>query len=395
VRSTVLVLDGEQRAALATVRSLGRAGHLVHVASTVRGSIGGGSRFAASESLLPDPLGGSERYAQAVRDIALTRGAKVILPITEPATLALLESAEQLSGLTLPTSDLARFRAASDKEAVLALAGSIGIDVPQQWTVTSADRATIPADAFPVVVKPARSVVGSDGQRKKTTVRYADTPAQLQAVLAELGLIDGPLLVQQRIEGHGVGVFLLRWEGQVVATFAHRRLREKPPSGGVSVCCESVIPPDALIEQSARLLAALDWQGVAMVEYKHDIRSGKDYLMEINPRFWGSLQLAIDSGVDFPALLLALASGQRPQPVHHWRIGVRSRWCWGEIDHLVARLRRSDAELHLAAGSPGKLRTALTVLSPWRPRTRSDVWRWSDPRPGLRESLAWFQTLGR
>jgi predicted ATP-grasp superfamily ATP-dependent carboligase len=328
-----------------------------------------------------------------VVEIARGRGASVVLPVTEPATIALLECASLLDGLTLPTSPLDRFRAASDKEGVLARAATLGIDVPQQWTISQDSRPAIPPQAFPLVIKPARSVVGREGQRRKTSVRYADSAAELEAVIQELGLGDGPLLAQMRVEGPGVGVFLLRWNGAIVASFAHRRLREKPPSGGVSVCCESVSAPGPLLEGATRLLEALDWNGVAMIEYKHDLRSGKDYLMEINPRFWGSLQLAIDAGVDFPALLVALAEGRQPRPVHTWRVGIRSRWCWGEIDHLVARLRRSDRELHLPPGSPGRLRTAMTVLLPWRPRTRSDVWRWNDPRPGIRETVAWFRAL--
>ena len=82
------------------------------------------------------------------------------------------------------------------------------------------------------------------------------------------------------------------------AVFAHRRLREKPPSGGVSVYRESVAPDPSLVARAAALLAGLGWRGVAMVEMKTDARTGTPYLMEVNGRFWGSLQLAVDAGVD-------------------------------------------------------------------------------------------------
>lgn len=39
-----------------------------------------------------------------------------------------------------------------------------------------------------------------------------------------------------------------------------------------------------------------------MVEWKVDLRDGRPKLMEINPRFWGSLELAVRSGVNFPSL---------------------------------------------------------------------------------------------
>jgi len=394
VTPIVLVLDGEQRSALAVVRSLGSRGCAVHVGSCVARSIAGGSRFALSESILPDPLAGTDAYAAAVAQLAADRQAEVIIPVTEGSTLALLERGTLPDGVRIPTSDLEHFRRASDKAAVLALAANLGIAVPRQWTIAGREPAQeIPPDQFPVVIKPSRSVVGSDSGRRKLGVSYAGSPEALRVVIDNLGVEAGPILVQSRIEGPGLGVFLLRWGGEIVASFAHRRIREKPPSGGVSVCCESVALSPELLARSVSLLEALDWSGVAMVEFKHDIRTGRDYLMEINPRFWGSLQLAIDAGVDFPWYLVEVALGRRIETVDRWRIGARSRWCWGDVDHLIARLRHSRAALDLPGNAAGVLRTALSVLTPWRPRQRSDVFRISDPVPALRETIAWIRAL--
>jgi predicted ATP-grasp superfamily ATP-dependent carboligase len=365
----------------------------VHVGASVAHSIAGGSHFARSETLLPDPLGGAEAYASAVSRLADSCRASLVLPTTEGSTLALLEHRARLPGLILPTSDLTTFRRACDKGAVLALAERLGIDVPPQWTAPGGEGGCpqIPAERFPVVVKPTRSVVGADGSRRKVGVSYAETPEHLQQLLQTQGTGAGPYLIQTRVEGPGLGVFLLRWGGEVLATFAHRRIREKPPSGGVSVLCESVSAPPALLAASESLLRALDWSGVAMVEYKQDTRSGRTYLMEVNPRFWGSLQLAIDAGVDFPRYLVQAATGEPFRPVRQWRLGVRSRWGWGNIDHLVIRLLHSRADLALPPDTPGILRTMISVLFPWRPNQRSDVFRLSDPVPWLRETRAWMR----
>ena len=160
-----------------------------------------------------------------------------------------------------------------------------------------------------------------------------------------------PLLLQERVVGPGVGIFLLIWDGVLRATFAHRRLREKPPSGGVSVYRESIAADPALVERSRQLLAHFGWQGVAMVEYKVDERTGIPVLMEINGRFWGSLQLAVDAGVDFPRLLIDCAEGK---PTRRTRrritVGSRLRWWWGDVDQLLLRLRHSGADLGLPDG---------------------------------------------
>jgi predicted ATP-grasp superfamily ATP-dependent carboligase len=74
------------------------------------------------------------------------------------------------------------------------------------------------------------------------------------------------------------------------------------------------------------LLGQFDWQGVAMVEFKVEANTGTPYLLEVNGRFWGSLQLAIDAGVDFPALLVDAATGKPPAQSHGY---------WPEYESLV------------------------------------------------------------
>jgi predicted ATP-grasp superfamily ATP-dependent carboligase len=187
-------------------------------------------------------------------------------------------------------------------------------------------------------------------------------------------------------------VFLLLWNGQLKAAFSHRRIREKPPSGGVSVYRESIPLDPELLTRSRALLDAFEWDGVAMIEYKVDERTGMPYLMEINGRFWGSLQLAVDAGVDFPALLAALALGLDPEPVTTYRVGVRSRWWWGDVDHLLARLRRSPEALALPPGSPGRWRALADFLTLHR-TDRNEILRSDDPRPFLRETGQWVQGL--
>lgn len=127
-----------------------------------------------------------------------------------------------------------------------------------------------------------------------------------------------------------------------------------------------------------------------MVEYKVDERTGTPYLMEVNGRFWGSLQLAVDAGVDFPVLLLSAATGEPAEPVNAYTAGVRSRWWWGDVDHLIARLRRSRAELSLPPEAPGRWRALRDFFTIHFGRDREEILRLDDPRPFFRESVQWF-----
>ncbi|HEU4564085.1 MAG TPA: ATP-grasp domain-containing protein, partial [Gemmatimonadaceae bacterium] len=350
-------------------------------------------RWCLEERAVADALAAPARFVSDVATLARERAVDVILPVTEAALLALLPERARLVPACIPFADAEAMRRISDKALLMEAAPAAGIAVPAQHVLASPDdarAADLEALRYPVVVKPARSVGERDGARVKLGVEHAASAERLRALLSGIDPAAYPLLVQQRIVGPGVGIFLLLWEGELLATFAHRRIREKPPSGGVSVYRESIPADPALVARSRALLERFAWRGVAMVEYKLDAATGTPYLMEVNGRFWGSLQLAIDAGVNFPLLLLAAAAGERPAPVHDYRVPVRSRWEWGDVDHLIARLRRSSAELALPPGAPGRWRAALDVLTPWRPGDRLEVLRLGDPAPFFRETLDWL-----
>jgi predicted ATP-grasp superfamily ATP-dependent carboligase len=390
---SVLVTDGQERAALAVVRSLGRAGHQVSVCSPSGRSLAGASRYCAADIQVPDSLEAPGAFVAAVGRVLQARRIDMLIPISEAALLALLPERAKLPGVCLPFASSEQFRRISDKEAVLQMAGSLGIATPSQRTLAHPDdRARLRASVlpFPLVVKSARSVSGGAHARIKSGATHVADQAALDTVLDSYRPESYPLLLQQRIDGSGIGIFLLMWDREVLATFAHRRIREKPPSGGVSVYSESISVAPNLVHRSIRLLQEFEWRGVAMVEYKLDRTDGTPYLMEVNGRFWGSLQLAIDAGVDFPALLVAAALGRRVKPVLDYRVGVRSRWWWGDVDHLVARLRRSDGQLALASETPSRWQAVAEFLKLWRPGDRNEVFRVRDPLPFVRETIGWF-----
>src|SRR5262249_823374 len=148
------------------------------------------------------------------------------------------------------------------------------IRAPQQIVVQRPDEIPVVAARFPLVIKPSRSVVESGDARTKVSVLYAQTQTELTAALLSLPEQAFPVLLQERIEGPGCAISVLMWDGQVRAAFAHRRLREKPPSGGVSVLRDAIPLDRELLARCAALLADFDWRGVAMVEFKQQRATG-------------------------------------------------------------------------------------------------------------------------
>ncbi len=387
--TTVLVTDADERSALAAVRSLGRAGHRVITGAARARSLAGASRYSATQTVLPDALREPERFRGAVAEAVRTHGVHVVLPVTDASVSALLTDPAVLSPAILPPPTFGTYRRVSDKAAAAETAAALGIRVPRQVVIEAPEAAPEAAASLrpPFVLKPARSVAGQDAHRRKLGVVHAADVAAAAVAAARLPPEAFPLLLQERIVGPGTGVFLLVWQGRTIAAFAHERVREKPPAGGVSVVCRSVPLEPALRVRSEALLARFGFEGVAMVEFKRDSDTGEPVLMEVNARFWGSLQLAVDSGVDFPRLLVECATGQVPAPVTTYRVGVVSRWFFGDADHLLARLRRSPAALHLPPGAPSRLAALGAFLAAPLARRRGQVFQWGDPGPARRELL--------
>jgi predicted ATP-grasp superfamily ATP-dependent carboligase len=122
-------------------------------------------------------------------------------------------------------------------------------------------------------------------------------------------------------------------------------------SGGPSTACVSVVD-DRLTGYAAAVIRELGWTGVAMVEFKKD----DDYrLMEVNPRFWGSLPLATRAGMNFPHLLCRLAMGEEIGAAPRVREGVRLRFLPLDAAAALSALRVPERRWSYALGFLGDL----------------------------------------
>lgn len=386
----VLVTPGNLRSTLAVTRSLGRRGIRVTVADERRRSLAGMSRYCKEFIRVPPPAGDPEGFVKAVRQ-EVSRGAyRVIIP-TDDVTLALLAGAKpQFEGVVaLPFPDLDTVYAAHDKAVLNSLAKQKEIPVPKTVIVYVPDdvRQAAHEVGFPAVVKPRFSRFRCGGEwAHGGGTHYVHNTEELESACRAIHQLVPFPLVQEYIPGEGHGIFLLMNHGKVRAAFAHRRVREKPPSGGVSVLSESVRLDPGLLDYSRRLLSDLKWHGVAMVEFKRDDRDGIAKLIEINGRFWGSLQLAIDAGVDFPTLLYQLAVDGDITPVFSYKERVRLRWWLGDLDWLVLCLRK-------CRGMSSRVEVIWEFLKP--SRARAEVFRWEDPVPQLAELYEYVGHIAR
>ena len=318
----VLVTDGANRVALAVIRALGRAGAEVSVVEQERFAqkppASFRSKFVSRRDVLPS-LTDDGRFLEALVERA--SGVDIVLPVSTNVALACASHHEKIPA-RLPIPPAALLRRANDKSAALAVAKKVGVPIPVTYAPEDDEEleGVLARLKFPAVVK-LRDDAGTvlEPRQRYAVGRTAEDVRQAYRVLHARKPFP---LIQEKVEGPGYGVGVLAENGKVLAAFAHRRIREYPISGGPSSFCVSVVD-DRLTGYAAAVLGELGWTGVAMVEFKKD----DDYrLMEINPRFWGSLPLAIRAGVNFPDLLCRRAMGEEIGEVARYEAGVKLRF---------------------------------------------------------------------
>ncbi len=385
----VLVTDGDERAALAVTRALGARDIDVIVGSEQESSLASASKHCTQSFTYPSPYRNPEAFLDCVFGKVAAQKVDAVFPISDIAMHIIGPRKSEFERHTrMPIPDYAIFEAISDKYNLMKLASELGVAIPHTVFVSDGNLETVrdKISGFPVVVKPGCSLIKQEHGWLKTAVHYANNDDELWSLYRRREYLTGPSLIQQRVLGEGQGIFALMNEGMPLALFAHRRLREKPPSGGVSVLRESIPLDKALVEPAVRLLRHVGWHGVAMVEFKVDYLTKTPMLMEVNGRFWGSLQLSIDAGINFPWLLFQMASGRATSlPDNSYRSGIRSRWLLGDLDHLLMRLWKDEAALNLPPGSPSKWQCVRDFISVFSRNTHYEIERLGDMRPSLYE----------
>jgi len=390
-----LVTDAGRGSAVAIIRSLGRAGWSVIAADSEPRSLGSHSRHAAQEFVYPSPTSASSAFLEAILDKVARSRVDLVLPVTDPVILPLSAARDRFPAschLAMPGAE--QLQVFLDKHQTLALAEKLGIPAPRSRVVSVRDGVrSIDGFGWPVVLKPRSSRVFRNHESIDSfEVSYARDAEELAHRLRAL-VGDVDVLVQEYCPGVGYGVGVLMHEGRPLAAFQHRRLHEVPVTGGPSALRESVPLDPALYDYSVRLLGAVRWTGLAMVEFK--VGPAGPRLMEVNGRVWGSLPLAVLSGVDFPRALAELyrsgPPGPEVEPQRTYRTGVRARNLALDLIWIASVLRGQRGASYLPHPSRWEALAGFGAL--FDPRISADTFAVDDPGPWFAELPMILQRL--
>jgi predicted ATP-grasp superfamily ATP-dependent carboligase len=331
----ILVLDGDHKNTLAIVRHLGKTGkYVIDVVSHQKASISFYSKYVSRKLILPSPKKDREKYMKELLETLEKNHYLTLIPVSYISfqlCAACRDQIRQFTRIAITGPD--NIMLASSKTATYGHARKVGVPYPETITLQAIeDIETVHAE-YPCVIK-------APYEMGKNVVSYAHNRQELiteyKRICEANRFTEALPVVQKYVDGSGFGFFAYYQKGECKNYFVHRRLREYPVSGGASTAAES-FADGKIVEYGKRMLDSLYWDGVAMVEFKQDKASGAYYLMEINAKFWGSLDLALAAGVNFPQMMVDEALGKKIEKTS-FKENVRFQWILnGDLFHVLEK----------------------------------------------------------
>jgi predicted ATP-grasp superfamily ATP-dependent carboligase len=327
----LLVEFGRNRGALAGARALAAAGWEVGL-GTQRGlHATSSSRAVAHTHEVPGPLH-EEALIAAVAAAVRERGYEVVFPVEDGQLLALSRHRSRI-GAVFPYPAHERVALALDRLELARIASACGLAVPKQL---EPDPQELADRQLPVIVKTSRYAPqtwdGRQGRIETALVAGNEAAAAVRAIRAA-GVQP---LVQERVMGSLIAVVaLVDGDGAVRLLLQQEAERTWPRGTGVSARARTVPLDSGLAKRVERLVRELGWFGLVELQFIRP-RRGEPHLIDFNPRFYGSLELALAAGVNLPHLWAQIATGRCISPLEPPRDGVRFQWLWGDLRHATS-----------------------------------------------------------
>ncbi len=373
----VLITYGWVRSSYAAMRSFTDYGLKVYISDETKIGMCQFSRMCKFSGKYASPFLEPDFFINDIVNIIKKDNINFLLPSHDETEIFAQRIEDIPKNVIVPIATHSKIKIANDKYLSTRLAIDTGIDTPKTLDYQKKEcLLNLLEDGKKYVIK-LRKGNSSKG------VFYSENKDKTYNLLLELcrsyGVNEENLpVVQERIEGSGWGVSCLYWEGQRRAHFTHKRLKEKISTGGTSTIRVSKSNP--IIEEMAfAILDKLGWHGLAMVEFKFNESTKDAWFIEINPRLWGSIHLAISSGIDFPILLYKASYGMN-FPYPRQKEGVVARWYLGDMIVAASQFKKM------------KILSGIKSLTPGDCHTYDDI-RKDDPLSFIGESSAYLYNL--
>lgn len=307
----VLVTGAGGPAAVAFMQSVSRAGAEIWAVDIDPYAAGLYLVDAQHRSLVP--RGDDPHFVDAVADLCERARIDVLVPTVDSELIPVARRVDEFERLvtTVLCQTLDTLEVCLDKWTLVQRVAAVAPDAPVACTVLVDDEFESRSWDFPFIAKPRRG----SGSRGVTLVNDSDELARVPH--------DGSFIVQELLPGREHSLDVLAYRSGVVAAVVPRT-RLKVDSG---IAVAGAVEPDPdLIAYGKRIAEAVGLTSVANVQVKQN-RDGQPRLLEVNPRFPGSMPLTVAAGVDMPVLAVADALGQAvPATVEFTALAMVRTW---------------------------------------------------------------------
>ena len=336
---TTIVTNAKSRIAYNVVKSLGQKGINVISSDFVPISMSFASRYSKGHFLYPSPFAqDNEKFIDCIIENISRFKAKVLIPVYEE-TFLVAKYKERLSGLVgMVVPDYDKILLAHNKDRWENVAQEMKICVPESFDPAEIQKTPAIAGElpYPLFIKPKQG----GGGWGMTLVSSQKELEQHISQESYCGRSWDRFYLQRKIEGETHCVAMLFNKGGLRAKVAYKQLREYPLKNGQATLRISIDSPRAESDLQ-RFLEHIRWHGICQADFIVESATGTPYLIDINPRFWGSLAQGIAAGVDFPYMYYRIALDGDVAPVHGFKKGVMSRWVGGDLRAFFPLMKES------------------------------------------------------
>jgi len=325
--SKLLITNAGYGHTLSIIRNMAKDGIEIIAADTGKLACSCYSRYVKKCYTYTSPSKNEEKFISDLIEIIKKEKPDVFLPVSTETTVIVSKHKDKLKDLVkVPIADYDQMLTAHDKFKSIKLAEETGVPYPKTFILDSLDSLDkiLNELGLPVIIK-ARLGTGIFA-RVNSKKEAIEKIKEFENVRCIKGVIEGKNpLIQEFIPGQIHDACVLFNKGKLRAVLTQKRLRTLPINGGPGILNETTNEPE-LIRYAEKLLSKINYHGPGLVEFMIDERDKKPKLLEINPKLWGTSNMSIAAGINFPLLAFKMAVEGDIKPVWNYKVGIRHKW---------------------------------------------------------------------
>jgi len=382
--SDILLTYGWVRSSYSALRNLSKHDISVTVSDSTDLGMCQFSRLSSGFKKYTSHYQDEDKFVSDILKICSDQKIKLIFPSHNETEIIARHRDKFDSSLVALIPEETQCRIFNNKSDAYDLAADLGVPVAERIYYSDPSKIAEILNDTGLVKTVIKLLTGNSGKG----VFYGDNPGHAQSIVESLidqyGLEESRFpQVERYVEGDGYGCSVLYWRGEHIAQFTHKRLRDKIETGGTSTFREASTHK-GIENATKKIFDAVGWNGLAMCEFKVCPKTGQFWFIEVNPRMWGSISLAIESGVEFPYLAWLCASNSPAVAIkYHASSKIASKW--------KARWLLGDIFLVLGHLSKLNLKAAKDILVEEKADSIDDFF-WDDPFVFFGEVFAYLKT---